>query len=83
MENALNYDWNGSEFDKQMALLDKSKPVFVHCLSGGRSSSAASNMRSEGFKEVYELSGGIIKCRGANLPETTDTTVTSNGMNKQ
>jgi len=82
--NALNYNWNGNEFDKQIAPLDKSKPVFVYCLSGGRSSSAANKMRSDGFKTVYELNGGIMKWRGANLPETTDNnTVTSNGMTKQ
>ena len=83
LENALNYDWNGNEFDKQIAPLDKSKPVFVYCLSGGRSSSAASKMRSEGFKTVYELDGGIMKWRGANLPETTDNTVVSSGMTRQ
>lgn len=81
--NALNYDWNGNEFEKQIAPLDKSKPVFVYCLSGGRSLSAANKMRSDGFKTVYELDGGIMKWRGANLPETTDNTVTSNGMTKQ
>jgi thioredoxin 1 len=81
--NANNYNWNGNEFDKQIAPLDKSKPVFVYCLSGGRSSSAASKMRSEGFKNVYELDGGIMKWRGANLPETTDNTKTSNGMTRQ
>jgi len=83
LANALNYDWNGNEFDKQIATLDKSQPVLVYCLSGGRSSSAATKMRSEGFKTVYELDGGIMKWRGANLPETTDNTVTSNGMTKQ
>jgi thioredoxin 1 len=83
LANALNYDWNGNEFDKQIATLDKSQPVLVYCLSGGRSSSAATKMRKEGFKTVYELDGGIMKWRGANLPETTDNTVTSNGMTKQ
>lgn len=83
LANANNYDWNGNEFDKQIAPLDKSKPVFVYCLSGGRSSSAANKMRSDGFKEVYELSGGIMKWRAANLPETTDNAVVSNGMSKQ
>lgn len=83
LANANNYDWNGNEFDKQIAPLDKSKPVFVYCLSGGRSSSAANKMRLDGFKTVYELDGGIMKWRGANLPETTDNTVTSNGMTKQ
>jgi thioredoxin len=82
LANANNYDWNGNEFDKQIAPLDKSKPIFIYCLSGGRSPSAASKMRSEGFT-VYELDGGIMKWRGANLPETTDKAVGSNGMSKQ
>ncbi len=81
--NALNYNWNGNEFEKQIATLDKSKPVFVYCLSGSRSSSAANKMRSDGFTQVYEMDGGIMKWRGANLPETTDNTVASNGMTKQ
>lgn len=81
--NALNIDWNGNTFDKQTTTLDKSKPVFVYCLSGGRSSSAASKLRADGFKEVYELDGGIMKWRGANLPETTSNTITSAGMTKQ
>lgn len=81
--NALNYDWNGKEFDKQIASLDKSKPVFVYCLSGGRSSSAANKMRSDGFGQVYEMEGGIMKWRGANLPETTVNTKATNGMTKQ
>ena len=29
-------------------------------------------MRSDGFKEVYELEGGIIKWRAKNLAETTE-----------
>lgn len=68
---AKNVDWNGNDFDTQMATFDKSKPIFVYCLSGGRSASAANKMRKEGFKEVYELDGGIMKWRGANMPETT------------
>lgn len=69
--NALNYDWNGTQFEKQIASLDKSKPVFVYCLSGRRSASAASKMRADGFKVVYEMDGGISGWRAAKLPETT------------
>ncbi len=83
LQNAVNIDWNGDSFDQEIAKLDKSKPVFVYCLSGGRSGQAASRMRTDGFKEVYELQGGIMKWRGANLPETTSTTMLSMGMNKQ
>jgi len=83
LANALNYDWNDNGFEKQIAPLDKSKPVFVYCLSGGRSSSAANKMRSDGFTQVYEMDGGIMKWRGANLPETTSNTTASTGMTKQ
>jgi thioredoxin 1 len=83
LQNALNYNWNGSEFQKQVSTLDKSKPVFVYCLSGGRSSAAANQMRSDEFKKVYELSGCIMKWRAVNLPETTTNTIASTGMSKQ
>ena len=81
MPNAKNIDWNGNDFQVQVSQLDKSKPVFVYCLSGGRSSSAAKQMRESGFKQVYELSGGIMKWRAADLPETTSTN--STGITKQ
>ena len=71
LSNARNIDWNGGEFEKSIAKLDKSKPVFVYCLSGGRSAAAASKMRSIGFREVYELSGGFAKWKAAKLPEAT------------
>jgi thioredoxin 1 len=67
--NANNIDWHGENFNDQIAKLDKSKPVFVYCLSGARSSDAAIHMRSLGFKEVYHLHGGLLKWRRANLPE--------------
>jgi thioredoxin 1 len=83
LKNSINIDWNGNDFNKQIETLDKSKPVFIYCLSGGRSSSAAGKMRSDGFKQVYELNGGIMKWRAASLPETTNNTSTSAGMTKQ
>jgi thioredoxin 1 len=81
--SALNFNWNGKFFDQQIANLDKSKPVFVYCLSGGRSSSAAKKMRSAGFNQVYELDGGIMKWRGANLPEASENRTMSKGMSRQ
>ena len=78
--NALNFDWNGNEFDKQVSSLNKEASVFVYCLSGGRSAAAAAQLRSAGFKNVIELNGGIMKWRGANLPETTEATIQNTGM---
>lgn len=83
LTNSLNYDWNGDEFDQQIATLDRTKPVFVYCLSGGRSSLAAAKMRASGFNQVYEMDGGIMKWRTANLPETTATTSISSAISPQ
>ncbi len=83
LKNALNYDISAAGFENQIASLDKSKPVLVYCLSGSRSSYAVQDMLSKGFKTVYELDGGMMKWRSANLPETTDLATASTGMSKQ
>lgn len=83
IKNAQNIDISSRDFQQRVAKLDKSKPVFVYCLSGGRSSSAMSVLSSMGFKEIYNLSGGMMRWRSANLPETTDNTTAvpaSSGM---
>ena len=82
IQNAKNFDWYEEMLDKQVASFDKTKPVLVYCLSGGRSSAAASKLRASGFITVYELNGGIMKWRGANLPETTETASASTGISK-
>ena len=72
LAQAKNIDWNGNNFEKQVASLNKSNPVFVYCLRGGRSASAADKMRSMGFKSVIELEGGIAKWQEAKLPITRE-----------
>jgi len=79
LQNAFNSDWNGSEFLNQISKLDKAKPVLVYCLSGGRSSAAANKMREEGY-EVYELQGGLMKWRAANLPESSSDANSKQGL---
>lgn len=65
---ATNLDYNGSAFKEGIAKLDKGKPYFVYCLSGGRSGSAAKYMRSNGFNEVYDMSGGLLVWQKEGLP---------------
>lgn len=69
IDNAKNIDWNGNDFDTQVASLDKTKPVLVYCLSGGRSKKAAAKLNELGFKEVIELNGGYLAWEKAN-PKT-------------
>jgi thioredoxin len=60
LNGSLQADWlNTAEFESRTIHLDKSKPVYVYCQSGARSSEAAKNLREKGFKEVVNLKGGI------------------------
>jgi thioredoxin 1 len=68
IENAMNLDYNGDDYSRQVAALDKEKMVLIYCLSGGRSGSAAEEMRKNGFQQVIELNGGILNWKKANLP---------------
>ena len=67
ISGALNLDYNGQDFERQVASLDKSKTVFIYCLSGGRSGAAAKELRKKGFQEVIELQGGIMAWNRAGL----------------
>ncbi len=69
IQNASNVDVRSAEFNRMISALDKSKPVYLYCLSGGRSSSAASKLRDMGFAQVYEMPGGMMEWRNKNLPE--------------
>ncbi|MDF0694822.1 thioredoxin domain-containing protein [Aquirufa ecclesiirivi] len=65
---AISADISSGAFQQATESLDKNKAVFVYCLSGGRSSQAAQQLVDMGFKEVYNLGGGILAWNAANLP---------------
>jgi thioredoxin 1 len=68
LENSIHINWNDKEnFDALTQTLNKKKPVYVYCLSGGRSTKAAQYLAQQGF-EVYDIEGGIMKWEAANLP---------------
>jgi len=58
IENAINIDYSGADFESEISNLDKSVPVYVYCASGGRSGRAMKEMSSLGFTQVYNLIGG-------------------------
>ena len=69
LANALQADYTDkAEFSRRIAFIDKNKPVYVYCLSGGRSGAAAKEMRAAGYQNVYELTGGINAWKAANKP---------------
>ena len=60
LPKATNIDFRSPDFANKIKGLPKDKPVFVYCLSGGRSAQAAEILRNEGF-QVTELQGGYLK----------------------
>ena len=75
LENAINENWNSTDFDAKALKYDKDKPVFVYCLSGGRSKKAAEKFVSLGFEKVYELQGGLLKWNADGFAKPRDKTV--------
>ena len=82
LENAENVDYKNAGFNEQVEKLNKNKPVFVYCLSGGRSSAAAKVLHEKGFTEVYEMKGGYMKwtSSGKLIDAPKDAALANNGM---
>ena len=66
--NAINVNWNDNSFDAEVLKFNKTKPVYVYCLAGGRSASASTKLKKLGYITVYDLKGGMNAWRNANLP---------------
>lgn len=68
IKNSFLADWNNTaEFESRVKALDKNKPVYTYCLSGGRSNAATQWMIANGFT-AYNMSGGMIAWKGAGKP---------------
>jgi len=58
LPSAVNMDFRSADFENKINTLDKSKPVFIFCQSGGRSGKGYKKMKDMGFTEVYDMEGG-------------------------
>lgn len=83
IDNAKNVNWNSNDFEAKAASYDKSKPVFVYCLSGGRSKKAAAKLKELGFDTVYELDGGFLNWNeeGFGIPAAAEAGMSMNDFN--
>ncbi|MDT0552951.1 rhodanese-like domain-containing protein [Urechidicola vernalis] len=58
IKNAINLNVKSDEFLEQTILIDKSKPVYVYCMAGVRSTKAAEKLKDAGFTKVYNYTEG-------------------------
>lgn len=68
IEGATVIDFQDTTFTSMIDQLDKGQPILVYCAVGGRSGKTMDLMKEKGFKEVYNLEGGIIAWNAAGKP---------------
>lgn len=65
IKNAQNINVQSADFKAKMENFDKDKPIYIYCRSGARSAKAGKILEDMGFKEIYDLKGGILSWKGA------------------
>ena len=72
IKGAINIDYLTENFSVEIQQLDLETPVLLYCRSGNRSNKAMKIMKELGFKEVYNLEGGIKGWILENNPVITE-----------
>ena len=57
-----------SELENRLQELPQDKPIIVYCGSGSRSTSAANILLEKGFKEIFNMTGGITEWQNKGFP---------------
>ena len=60
IDGAVNINYFDKNFLDEISKLDKTKPIFMYCRSGNRTSLASKKISKLGFEQVYDLQGGIL-----------------------
>lgn len=68
IEGAINIDFYSKDFRTELDALDRDKVYLIYCHTARRSSGARDMMAELGFKEVYNMSGGIVAWETQGLP---------------
>jgi rhodanese-related sulfurtransferase len=68
IQGAKNLDFLASDFERQLAELDRDKTYLVHCASGRRSTNSLATFKQLGFKHVVHLDGGFRAWQKAGQP---------------
>lgn len=58
----------GPDLEQKLNLIDKDEPYVFICRSGGRSGQATAYAQTLGFKNVYNMMGGMLEWNRLGLP---------------
>ena len=68
IEKAINLDYYSATFKNDLGQLDKNSAYLIYCRSGNRSGNALTMMKDLGFREVYNMLGGIVHWKVEKFP---------------
>ncbi|HEY1193808.1 thioredoxin domain-containing protein [Flavobacterium sp.] len=68
IEGAVNFNTKSEDFEKRVANLDQTKPVFIYSIAAYRSGLLSTELSKRGFSEIYILEGGIANWIGGGKP---------------
>ncbi len=68
IENSSLVDYQSQTFISQMDGLDRGKTYLIYCRTGNRSAKTQDVMRQLGFREVYDMTGGIVQWMEEQFP---------------
>lgn len=64
LPGAINISSGSPSFHREVAKLDRTKPVLVYCAGGFRSRKAVKELRDLGFESIHHLHRGYMSWRG-------------------
>ncbi|MCK5552045.1 MAG: rhodanese-like domain-containing protein [Deltaproteobacteria bacterium] len=68
--NAINLDYYSETFKGDLNRLDKNKTYLIYCQIGGRSKMVLGIVKELGFREAYNMLGGITQWKAKEMPTT-------------
>jgi len=68
VEGAVIIDITQSDFKEKISKLDKTKPIYVYCKVGGRSSNASQKLVDLGYTQVFNVMGGMDGWKAKGYP---------------
>lgn len=69
IEGSVNIPVDRVPEEVENVIPDKSKIIYVYCLSGSRSATAVEAMLNLGYKNVFSMTSGMFSWRAKNYPE--------------
>ncbi len=68
LKNATLLNFYDADFKTKLEDMNRHQPTILYCRSGNRSGQTLEIMRALGFKNVYEVRGGILAWQASGFP---------------